>query len=206
MAVNFRFPFDGTFSITSPFGWRLDDNGRPQLHTGCDFACPMQTIIRAAADGTVQYAQPEADAGNTITLRHEGTFESRYHHLASFGVNEGDRVVAGQEIARSNNTGASTGPHLHFEIRTDHATPVDPIPYLIPPPPVPPEDDDMKTGTLVHSDPEHDRWIVEPFGIWKRPIDNTVESIQTALDLGWIDSVNPKYIPMTVLVKIPDAH
>ncbi len=68
--------------------------------------------------------------GLYVVLRHGDGFTTRYGHLSAFTVAAGDTVAAGQVIGLSGNTGYSTGPHLHFEIRVD-GVPVDPLPYLM---------------------------------------------------------------------------
>lgn len=105
-------------------------------HGGIDYAVPVGTPIAASADGTVIYRADEPDGyGNTLTVDHGGP-QTRYAHLTEFFVGQGDRVTAGQIIgltggvAGAPGAGNSTGPHLHYEYRTDPSTPVDPAPLL----------------------------------------------------------------------------
>lgn len=127
--------------ITSPFGRRTDPKTgeKGKMHNGIDFGCPSKSNVYALKDGKVILAgwQNSSDHnlgyGLYILLRHEDIdgkyFTSLYGHLNELNVKRGDKVKRGQLIAYSGNTGKSTGPHLHFEIRID-AEAVDPMPYL----------------------------------------------------------------------------
>ena len=86
-------------------------------HHGVDLAAPEQSPIRAIAGGQVMYADPFGGYGNLIVVRHDGGMTSHYGHCRGFKVKIGQRVKAGQIIGTVGNTGISTGPHLHFEIR-----------------------------------------------------------------------------------------
>lgn len=102
-------------------------------HNGLDFGIPEGTPIYAAAGGVVIRAGMDSTGyGLHVRLQHEG-FATIYGHLRSTAVKAGQQVKAGQVIGESGNTGNSTGPHLHFEVRTvaDKCTStVDPLPYL----------------------------------------------------------------------------
>lgn len=115
-------PISGTF--TSPFGTRW---GR--LHAGIDIAVPEGTPIRAADSGTVRQAGWMGGYGNYTCIQHTATLSSCYAHQSSIGVSSGSSVRKGQLIGKSGNTGNSTGPHLHFEVRVN-GQPVDPMGYL----------------------------------------------------------------------------
>lgn len=115
-------PIGGTF--TSPFGTRW---GR--LHAGIDVAVPEGTPIRAADSGTVRQAGWMGGYGNYTCILHTATLSTCYAHQSSIGVSSGASVKKGQVIGRSGNTGNSTGPHLHFEVRVN-GQPVDPMGYL----------------------------------------------------------------------------
>ncbi|RSS34937.1 M23 family metallopeptidase, partial [Streptomyces sp. WAC08241] len=101
-------------------------------HTGVDFPVPTGTSVRAAADGRVVSAGWGGAYGYQIVLRHDDGRYSQYAHLSALTVREGQRVGAGQRIARSGSTGNSSGPHLHFEIRTGpgYGSDIDPLAYL----------------------------------------------------------------------------
>ncbi|SEB87234.1 transglycosylase family protein [Streptomyces sp. TLI_105] len=101
-------------------------------HTGVDFPVPTGTSVKAVAGGRVVSAGWGGAYGYQIVLRHDDGRYSQYAHLSALTVREGQRVHAGQRIARSGSTGNSSGPHLHFEIRTGpgYGSDVDPLAYL----------------------------------------------------------------------------
>ncbi|WP_073229387.1 peptidoglycan DD-metalloendopeptidase family protein [Streptomyces sp. NBRC 110465] len=101
-------------------------------HTGIDFAVPIGTTVRAAGPGTVVKAGAGVSYGNEVVIRHDDGIYSQYAHLSSISVSEGQKVQGGQTVGLSGNTGNSTGPHLHFEIRTSPAygSDISPVPYL----------------------------------------------------------------------------
>ncbi|MFS8544498.1 MAG: peptidoglycan DD-metalloendopeptidase family protein [Limnochordales bacterium] len=119
---NFDWPLTGR--ISSRFGPRW---GR--MHQGLDIAVPTGTPVRAAAAGTVTYAGAMGGYGNIVIIDHGNRVETRYAHNSRIVVRVGQRVKRGEVIAYSGNTGNSTGPHLHFEIRY-RGTPVNPEHYL----------------------------------------------------------------------------
>jgi murein DD-endopeptidase MepM/ murein hydrolase activator NlpD len=110
--------------LTSGFGYRW---GR--LHAGVDLAVPIGTPIRAAASGSVAIAGWTGGYGNYTCIQHAGSMSTCYGHQSSIGVSVGQSVSQGQVIGASGNTGHSTGPHLHFEVRIN-GNPVDPMGYL----------------------------------------------------------------------------
>ncbi|WP_128981886.1 peptidoglycan DD-metalloendopeptidase family protein [Streptomyces roseicoloratus] len=101
-------------------------------HTGVDFPVPTGTSVRAVADGKVVSAGWGGAYGYQVVIRHEDGRYSQYAHLSALTVREGQRVNAGQRIARSGSTGNSSGPHLHFEVRTGpgYGSDIDPLAYL----------------------------------------------------------------------------
>jgi murein DD-endopeptidase MepM/ murein hydrolase activator NlpD len=88
-----------------------------ETHEGIDIAVPIGTPVRASGGGTVEAAGTDADYGLFALLRHPGGYESMYGHASRLLVEKGDDVSAGQVIAVTGNSGRSTAPHLHFEIR-----------------------------------------------------------------------------------------
>lgn len=127
--IRLVYPASGT--VSSPFGHReKPTEGASTEHQGVDIAGTAGSPILAAADGVVEDRRSSNSYGNFIQLRHQG-FLTRYGHMASFAVNKGDSVVAGQRIGTMGSTGISTGAHLHFEVQPMSATaPVDPGLYL----------------------------------------------------------------------------
>ncbi|EFL33911.1 peptidase [Streptomyces viridochromogenes DSM 40736] len=106
-------------------------------HSGQDFAVPSGTKVLAAHGGTVVKAGGNGAGdgpayGNAIVIKHGNGTYSQYAHLSKIEVRIGQVVKTGQEIARSGNTGNSSGPHLHFEIRTtpNYGSAVDPVKFL----------------------------------------------------------------------------
>lgn len=116
------YPINGTF--TSPFGQRW---GR--LHAGVDISAPTGTPIRAADSGRVAIAGPTGGYGNYTCVQHTGSMSTCYAHQSRIGVSSGQSVRQGQVIGAVGNTGNSTGPHLHFEVRIS-GNPVNPMGYL----------------------------------------------------------------------------
>lgn len=115
--------------MTSGFGYRTHPiSGTGRLHAGIDLAAATGTPIRAAATGVVIAAGAMGGYGNTVDIDHGGVV-TRYAHQSQVLVRSGQRVLAGQVIGLVGSTGASTGPHLHFEVRTATG-PIDPLAWL----------------------------------------------------------------------------
>ncbi|WP_424705981.1 M23 family metallopeptidase [Kitasatospora acidiphila] len=117
--------------VTNPFGVP-DREYAAGYHTGVDFAVDSGTPLLAVGDATVVSAGWDGAYGNEVVLRlSDGRF-AQYAHLSELGVRAGDQVTGGQRIGASGSTGNSTGPHLHFEIRTAnrYGAVIDPIAYL----------------------------------------------------------------------------
>lgn len=106
--------------MSSPFGWRVHPITRAsRLHTGLDFAAPKGTPIYAASNGVVSSSGYVSGYGNLIEIDHGSGVTTVYAHNNENLVEAGDIVSRRQMIARIGNTGNSTGPHLHFEVRID---------------------------------------------------------------------------------------
>ncbi len=106
--------------VTSDFGQRLDPYTADRvMHTGLDIAAEQGKAIYAPSDGTVVFAGPEGGYGNVLVVDHGYGIKTRYGHLAQMLVKSGDHVKRGQQVGSIGNTGRSTGPHLHYEVRVN---------------------------------------------------------------------------------------
>ena len=120
-------------AVVSPFGLRQlpwEENGR--LHEGVDISADAGVPVRVAADGVVVAAGEGGGYGRYVAVRHAVGLRTFYAHLGSIGKNvkPGVAVKAGEAVGQVGNTGSSTGPHLHFEIRDDADHPLDPAMFL----------------------------------------------------------------------------
>lgn len=123
-------PAAGGAPISSRFGWRQDPlTGESSFHKGIDIAVAYGHEVTAAAGGTVAFAGVQGGYGQTVIVDHADGRQTRYAHLSEQFVKAGDRVAEGQVLAKSGNSGRSTGPHLHFEMRVA-GRPVDPAAEL----------------------------------------------------------------------------
>ena len=120
----FTNPLRAAYRLTSPFGARW---GR--MHNAIDMAGPTGTPIYAPADGVVISAGWASGYGRLIKIQHEFGIETRYAHLNAIRVQVGQRVSRGDRIGDMGNSGRSTGPHLHYEIRVG-GEPVNPMTYI----------------------------------------------------------------------------
>jgi murein DD-endopeptidase MepM/ murein hydrolase activator NlpD len=120
-----------------PAHWPLDVQGfvtrgqvRPgvvdESHPGIDIAVPLGTPVRASGGASVNAAGYDADYGLFVLLRHPSGYETMYGHMSRLIAVEGGEVQAGEVIGLSGNSGRSTAPHLHFEIRRDKKS-IDPL-------------------------------------------------------------------------------
>lgn len=117
-------------SISSGFGYRRDPfNGHAAMHSGLDFRAPYGAPIHAAADGTVSFVGQRSGYGNVVEVSHGNGMITRYAHMSRFGARTGQDVSAGDVIGAIGNSGRSTGPHLHFEVRINGRA-VNPRPFL----------------------------------------------------------------------------
>ncbi len=116
--------------LSSSFGRRnAPTKGASTYHKGVDWAVPRGTAIYASSGGTVSKAGWGSGYGYVVYIKHPDGRETRYAHLNKVLVSAGQTVKQGQKIALSGNTGRSTGPHLHFELRIN-GTAVNPLKYL----------------------------------------------------------------------------
>lgn len=113
--------------VSSRYGMRFHPiSGRQQAHLGVDFSAPTGTAVRAVADGKVEYAGWKTGYGNLVSIRHDEQKSTAYAHLSRIGVRRGQSVAQGELVGAVGSTGASTGPHLHFEylVKGQHQDPL----------------------------------------------------------------------------------
>ncbi|PSB18317.1 metalloendopeptidase [Phormidesmis priestleyi ULC007] len=117
--IRLIFPLSIPSAITSVFGWRVHPiTGDSRFHSGTDLGAPMGTPVLAAYAGQVAFADLFGGYGLAVAINHnQGTQQTLYGHLSEIFVKPGDIVQQGMVIGRVGSTGASTGPHLHFEFR-----------------------------------------------------------------------------------------
>lgn len=125
--------------LSSPTHWPLDEPGyvtrgqaatgtgsnTDEVHPGVDIAVPIGSPVRAAGGGSVLQAGEDPEYGLFVVVEHPDSLQSKYGHLSRLTVTPGQLVQAGQVLGLSGNTGRSSAPHLHFEIRRE-GTPIDP--------------------------------------------------------------------------------
>ncbi len=127
MATPTGLPVDGP--ISSPFGGRRNPHsGDNMFHRGVDISIPVNTRVRATADGIVSYSGWSNGGGNTVVLEHGFGFNTVYAHNARSLVKVGQRIRRGDVIVMSGATGSVTGPHLHYEVWKDGKQ-VDPLSF-----------------------------------------------------------------------------
>lgn len=120
-------PLDWKNKISSRFGERIHPITKERsFHNGIDIAVPKNTPLYSATNGEVTVSSYSETAGNYIVVTMENGYSIKYMHLDSRGVSVGDKVTRGMLIGETGNTGRSTGPHLHVEVRTEDNKPIDP--------------------------------------------------------------------------------
>jgi murein DD-endopeptidase MepM/ murein hydrolase activator NlpD len=138
MRLSQPWPEGYTINARSPYGPRVHPiKGKRTFHHGVDVALPVGTPLTAPADGVVVKKGNGPSGGVTLILKHEDNRHTVYYHLQKPShLAKGATVKRGDLIAYSGNTGASTGPHLHWELRKSArwGDTVDPVPYLQEPP------------------------------------------------------------------------
>jgi murein DD-endopeptidase MepM/ murein hydrolase activator NlpD len=123
--------------VSLPRFWPLDESGyltrgqvkaggRDEAHPGIDIAVSIGSLVRAAGGAAVRQAGEDPEYGRYVLLEHPEEYQTMYGHLSRILVTVGDTVVAGQVIGLSGNSGRSTAPHLHFEIR-QRSSSLDPL-------------------------------------------------------------------------------
>ena len=117
--------------LTSNYGPRMSPYaGRIKMHEGLDIGAPIGTSIVSPADGIVTFSGPKPGFGNFVQIDHGYGVETIFGHASSLSVKKGQKVARGDKIATVGNTGYSTGPHVHYEVRVN-GTPVDPLYYVL---------------------------------------------------------------------------
>ncbi|KAB8169686.1 peptidoglycan DD-metalloendopeptidase family protein [Streptomyces sp. 3MP-14] len=119
------YPVSARYGI--PGGWAAG------YHTGVDFAAPVGTPVHSVGPGRVIETGYSGDYGNAVTVAMDDGHFTLYAHLDSIAVEPGQSVTAESWLGDSGNTGRSTGPHLHFEVRTSnvYGSDIDPLSYLV---------------------------------------------------------------------------
>jgi murein DD-endopeptidase MepM/ murein hydrolase activator NlpD len=119
-----------TSRVSAPYGIKGD--WAAGHHTGIDLAVPVGTPVRSVGSGEVVAAGTSGAYGKAVTIRMEDGNYTLFAHLSEIYVTKGERVKAGTVLGVSGNTGRSTGPHLHFEVRSerDYGSDINPVAYL----------------------------------------------------------------------------
>ncbi|MET8758748.1 M23 family metallopeptidase [Lentzea sp. NPDC004782] len=120
-----RFVRPAAGEFTSGYGARWN-----AVHLGIDIAGPIGTPIYSVADGVVKEAGPASGFGYWVCVEHADGTITVYGHVDTYSVRAGQRVKAGEQIARMGNRGQSTGPHLHFEVWNPAGQKINPLPWL----------------------------------------------------------------------------
>lgn len=116
-------------AMASGYGYRRDPiYGTTKFHEGMDFSSPVGTPVYATGNGTVTHASWQSSYGNLVEINHGYNYTTRYAHLSQILVKPGQTVKRGDLIGKVGNTGKSTGPHLHYEVRF-RGQPQNPVNY-----------------------------------------------------------------------------
>jgi len=122
------WPVEG--KLNSYFGHRMDPFlGGSAFHAGIDIGVSAGTAVKVTADGVVQLAEHCGSYGKLVIVEHGSGFETYYAHLSGIEVVEGQEIRRGEIVGRSGNTGRSSAPHVHYEVRRG-GTPINPYPYM----------------------------------------------------------------------------
>jgi murein DD-endopeptidase MepM/ murein hydrolase activator NlpD len=117
--------------LTSNYGPRMSPYaGRIKMHEGLDIGAPTGTSIVAPADGVITFSGPKPGFGNFVQIDHGYGVETIFGHASSLSVKKGQKINRGDKIATVGNTGYSTGPHVHYEVRVN-GTPGDPLYFVL---------------------------------------------------------------------------
>lgn len=127
LGIGFVRPVGGP--VSSYFGWRNISVAGNRYHGGVDFAADMGSAVLAARGGVVSFSGWAGAYGYAVYLEHETGWQTRYAHLSRIDVRPGDRLAQGAVLGAVGSTGASTGPHLHFEVRFEGRA-LDPLGFV----------------------------------------------------------------------------
>ncbi|QJB57944.1 M23 family metallopeptidase [Pseudodesulfovibrio sp. zrk46] len=117
--------------VTSGFAWRTSPfTGKREFHKGIDISAPRGTPVYAPARGSITFTGRDGAYGLSIRLKHNASLSTRFAHLHRIAVKNGKKVTRGELIGYVGNTGRSTGPHLHYEVRLN-GVPVNPKRYIL---------------------------------------------------------------------------
>jgi len=117
--------------VSSIFGMRIDPfTGLPVLHAGLDYSANIGSRVSSTADGVVIFAGIDGSYGKCVKIDHGNGIVTLFGHMSKFDLKVGDKVKRGQLVGAVGNTGRSTGPHLHYEVRVN-GVPVDPQRFLL---------------------------------------------------------------------------
>ncbi len=137
--TNKVFPLQGSTSVNSGLGYQAQYSATTiakyglthKNHTGIDYSVPTGSQVVASASGTAYVVKGNTGYGNYVKILDDDGYTSIYAHgNGTFYVQNGERVTAGQPIMQSGNSGNSTGPHLHFEVRNPSGSPINPTTYI----------------------------------------------------------------------------
>lgn len=123
-------PLTSDYQLSASYGPMLHPITKTKRHhRGIDWSAPLGTPVQAAGAGTVLEAGDKGNYGNCVIIVHDEVYQTLYAHLNTIEVEVGETVTAGQLIGQVGNTGVSTGPHLHYEVRKNGVA-VNPEAYL----------------------------------------------------------------------------
>jgi murein DD-endopeptidase len=119
--------FKKPYKVSNGYGWRTHPvTGRKQFHNGVDFVCPVNTPILSPWKGVISTVFTHPTGGLSFRIRHENGYTTGYCHLKKVLFKKGQIVCPGEVVAYSGKSGRVTGPHLHFTLRKNHQTLIDP--------------------------------------------------------------------------------
>ncbi|NYI04556.1 M23 family metallopeptidase [Allostreptomyces psammosilenae] len=126
----FALPIEGSYTLSASFAQA--GSNWASTHSGQDFAVPTGTGVDTVSDGVVYSASYDSSYGNNVIVQNADGKYVLYGHLSEMTVTAGQKVSAGDRVGLSGNTGNSTGPHLHFEVRTTpvYGSAINPVDYL----------------------------------------------------------------------------